>query len=34
MDATVCAIVPKMQKPSSDLYDRCEVPFPELPRWF
>jgi hypothetical protein len=25
---------PKMQKSSSDIYDRCGVHFPELPRWF
>ena len=25
---------PKMQKPSSDIYDRCGVHFPELPKWF
>jgi hypothetical protein len=25
---------PKMQNPSSDIYDRCGVHFPELPRWF
>ena len=25
---------PRMQKPSSDIYDRCGVHFPELPRWF
>ena len=25
---------PKMQKPPTDIYDRCGVHFPELPRWF
>jgi hypothetical protein len=25
---------PKMQEPSADIYDRCGVHFPELPRWF
>jgi hypothetical protein len=25
---------PKMQKPSSDIYDGCGVHFPELPKWF
>jgi hypothetical protein len=25
---------PKMQNPPADIYDRCGVHFPELPRWF
>jgi hypothetical protein len=25
---------PKMQNPTADIYDRCGVHFPELPRWF
>jgi hypothetical protein len=25
---------PKMQNRSADIYDRCGVHFPELPRWF
>jgi hypothetical protein len=25
---------PRMQKPSADIYDRCGVRFPELPKWF
>jgi hypothetical protein len=25
---------PKMRNPTQDIYDRCGVHFPELPRWF
>jgi hypothetical protein len=30
----IAADCPKMQKSSSDIYDRCGVHFPELPKWF
>jgi hypothetical protein len=30
----IAADCPRMQKPSADIYDRCGVHFPELPKWF
>jgi hypothetical protein len=29
----IVADCPRMQKPSADIYDLCEVHFPELPKW-
>jgi len=30
----IAAYCPKMRNPSTSIYDRCGVNFPELPRWF
>ena len=34
----LCAIIaadcPRMRNPSTSIYERCGVHFPELPRWF
>jgi hypothetical protein len=32
--APIAADCPKMRNPAADIYDRCRVHFPELPRWF
>jgi len=32
--AIIAADCPRMQNPSTLIYERCGVMFPELPRWF
>jgi hypothetical protein len=32
--AIIAADCPLMRNPSTSIYDRCGVHFPELPRWF